>query len=212
MLKTKIKANAVNNLTDARYFAAWEVEWLGFNLDFESSEMSLEKIAAIQEWVDGVTIIGETNHPELDQVEQYISHLGLKALQVGMFTPVEVLNHLKSKVDLIQEIIIESESQITNLLSTIQDRSDYVDYFNLDFSKNQLSWSAISQQSKVDLSKMTNKYPILLSLDLTASEVEEVLDHIQPIGLGVRGGAEEKVGYKSFDDLDEVFEVLEILV
>jgi len=33
MLKIKVKASQITNLTDARYFAAWEVEWLGFNFD-----------------------------------------------------------------------------------------------------------------------------------------------------------------------------------
>ena len=32
MLKTKVKASSITNLTDARYFAAWGVNWLGFDL------------------------------------------------------------------------------------------------------------------------------------------------------------------------------------
>ena len=37
-----------------------------------------------------------------------------------------------------------------------------------------------------------------------------IIDTLKPTGLSMRGGEEEKVGYKSFEDLDEVFDLLAI--
>ena len=49
ILKCKVIASHVSNLTDARYFAARGVDYLLYDLD----EISVEKIAEIQEWVSG---------------------------------------------------------------------------------------------------------------------------------------------------------------
>ena len=40
----------------------------------------------------------------------------------------------------------------------------------------------------------------------------EILEIPNLQGINVKGGEEEKVGVKSFDELDEIFEAIEILV
>ena len=50
---------SITNLTDARYFSAWEVEWLGFNLSQgEENAISPLQVAAMREWVEGPKIVG----------------------------------------------------------------------------------------------------------------------------------------------------------
>ena len=41
-------------------------------------------------------------------------------------------------------------------------------------------------------------------------QVIEIIDKINPLGFNFVGGNEEKVGFKSFEDLDEIFDLLEI--
>ena len=54
MLKAKIKISQITNLTDARYFAAWGVDFLGFDINPESEHFSSPSIVAeISEWVEG---------------------------------------------------------------------------------------------------------------------------------------------------------------
>ncbi len=50
-----------------------------------------------------------------------------------------------------------------------------------------------------------------LDSNIQTSQVEQIISSSFN-GIVLRGGAEEKVGFKSFDELDEVFEALEILV
>ena len=49
-------------------------------------------------------------------------------------------------------------------------------------------------------------------MDFKENALEEILNIPNLHGINVKGGEEEKVGVKSFDELDEFFEALEILV
>ena len=61
----KIKASKIENLTDARYFAAQGVEYLGFDLtNIEENQEKYRTIHAIKEWVEGVQFVGEYQFPK----------------------------------------------------------------------------------------------------------------------------------------------------
>lgn len=60
--KTKVKVNRIQHLTDARYFAAMGVDYMGFALDSTDKEaflLELQKIRAIQEWISGPELFVE---------------------------------------------------------------------------------------------------------------------------------------------------------
>ncbi|MCB0619667.1 MAG: N-(5'-phosphoribosyl)anthranilate isomerase, partial [Saprospiraceae bacterium] len=63
-----------------------------------------------------------------------------------------------------------------------------------------------------DLRQLCEEFPVILALPCPAGQLEELLARIRPAAIGLRGGEEEKVGYKSFDELDELFELLAIEV
>ena len=95
MLKTNVKASSVTNLTDARYFAAWEVAWLGFNFDAGSDRyIQPQLMKAIREWVDGVKAVGEFNMQAPEEIRAAAELLALDAVQVGMFTDLSALDSL----------------------------------------------------------------------------------------------------------------------
>lgn len=54
MLKLRVAALSINNLTDARYFAAYMVDWIGFNINPASQDyLDREKLMEILGWVEG---------------------------------------------------------------------------------------------------------------------------------------------------------------
>ena len=60
MPKIKIKASSITNLTDARYFAAMLVDYLGFQLDLSHDErISPEEFHGIKAWVEGPQIVAQ---------------------------------------------------------------------------------------------------------------------------------------------------------
>lgn len=215
MLKTQVKASSVTNLTDARYFAAWEVKWLGFNLDANAENyLTPVKMKAIKEWVDGVKVVGEFGLQSAAEIEQTAELLELKIIQVGQFADVELVKSL-SKFSIFKEIIIETASSETELLDQIHDFASHCECFILDFAKNGFSWKDLITGEVLSLDLLQNlceKYPILISIDCLAEELENLLNILNPMGISVKGGEEEQVGMKSFDELDEVFEAIEVLV
>jgi len=84
MLKLSVKASQITNLTDARYFAAREVEWLGFNLDTGSENaIPPQQISAIKEWVEGPKIVVEFGLQSPDEIKQAVDYFDLDAIQVA---------------------------------------------------------------------------------------------------------------------------------
>jgi phosphoribosylanthranilate isomerase len=211
MLKTKVKASAVTNLTDARYFAAWEVEWLGFNLDTGAADyIPPANMEAIREWVDGVKILGEFNLQATDEILGAVDMLKLDAVQVGMFADLQTLKALhEAEVPVIQEMVVQDLSELNAIETQMKANEDQVQYFVLDFAKNNLKWADIQSNAQGQLQELCGEFPILLSADFPSGQVEDVLETTAAAGISVRGGEEEKVGYKSFDELDDLFEALE---
>lgn len=215
MLKTKVKASSITNLTDARYFAAWEVEWLGFDLNQGSANaIPLQNIKAIKEWVDGVKIVGEFAMQQQSEIEEAFRLLQLDTVQVNMSLPLESWMHLEQQ-DLIKEVVVEKDMTAATLHEHLTDHAAYANTFLLDFAKNGWTWEELKRSTLLSVNELADicrEQQVLIGLDFTAAIVEEVLEHLQPYGINVRGGLEEKVGYKSFDELDDIFEVLEIFV
>jgi len=206
-LKTKIKVGKLTNLTDARYFAAQGVDWLGFSLQpGDESQVSPALVSAIVEWVEGPKVTGEFGHVPAETILEQVETLGLQAIQIPPYYDQTERSKLAG-LEVIQEVIPES---IDDLLSLPQDDHPVTVYL-LNGIANQLDWSAIQQHSdaKQALIQFCQNNSVLLELNFSATDLDEVLRIIQPTGFQVKGGAEEKVGYKSFDELDDWFEVLQ---
>ena len=215
MLKTKIKASSITNLTDARYFAAWGVHWLGFDFK-EGSEtnISARDMKAISDWVDGVEIVGEFEIHTSEEIQQAIELLNLDAVQVGMLTTTETLIELNTTISVIKEIVVAKESTEDDIIDHLSTYAPYCQLFLLDFEKNGISWSDVESGtvlSMATLRKICTDYSVLLNIDLSEKVIDPILTNIAPAGLCLKGGQEEKVGFKSFEELDEILEALEDL-
>lgn len=205
MLTTKVKASEIANLTDARYFAALEVEWLCFNLE-QGTETYIEPntIIAIKEWIEGPKIVGTFGMQTTEYIQQAVSTIGLDAIQLGHFAQMNQILTLKD-VPIIKEVFIGEQLNTDEIGEHIFMYSTYVSSFSL---RGSVSWTSIKENpSQVAfLKKLCADYDIIIDFDFKANEVNELLHAISPLGINVKGGEEEAVGVKSFDELDELFE------
>jgi phosphoribosylanthranilate isomerase len=210
MLKLKIKASQITNLTDARYFAAKEVEWLSFNFE-EKTDNYIEpmRARAMFDWVEVPHLIGEFGGFDVEGVNFYAESWGLKAVQVDDKT--EVFD-VKSPY-ILKEIVVDSNSTAEELSRQMLPFKNIVAAFELNFEKNNLSFSDLKSEkgplSINDLLGLCEAFKIILNIDFQLVELEEIMA-LNPFGLSLKGGEEERVGVKSFDELDDIFDKLEM--
>jgi len=214
MLKTLVKASALTNLTDARYFAALEAKWLGFCLDPDSPDfVPFAQVKSIGEWVDSVALVGEFGGQDLSYIIQATEALQLDAIQLSQPLAVEDLLKLP-RVPIIQELTPSHDITSGELRAQLMAYGPHISYFLLDFTRHALSWEEVKEKDAPLpvglLRSFCNEYPILLAFDWTPANLEEILYHIDPSGISIKGGAEEKVGVKSFEEIDGLLEILEI--
>lgn len=215
MLNTKVKASSITNLTDARYFAAWEVEWLGFDLEMGSeTQVSPQFVHAIKDWVDGVKVIGEFGMATAPDIKTAVDSMNLDAVQLSMFSTLNEVKALKG-IPIFKEIIIDENISEEALNDILENFAPFCEAFILNFDKNKIDFEKVKNGKFLSISKLQTicqTYPVILSVNLDAAILSEILEQINPLGINVKGGEEEKVGLKSFDELDEIFESIEVLV
>jgi len=212
MLKTNIFAGGITNLTDARYFAARGAQFLSFNLENGATLPILpEKAAAIKEWVEGPSFIGVFQITPLENIRFLVERLNLHMVQVGPFIPMADLKDNPIGVPLIREFIIEQFEDLSSIKNYQETLSSIFDFIFINFEKNGISWANI-KENPVALNFLKDwnaSSKLILAISHDPSETQEILDQINPNGLYLQGGEEEKVGFKSFDDLDEILDVVE---
>jgi phosphoribosylanthranilate isomerase len=210
----KIKASSIQNLTDARYFAAWHVEWLGFSLELGHANYTRpQDVKEIKDWLVGPKIVGEFGLAQsLEEIQGAVELLNLDAVQVGPYVEEQLLQDLSS-MTVLQEWILENWEGLDAFEQHCQKTADWVAYYYLNLEKNGLSWNTLQEHptALAQLQTLCEEYPILVSLQCAPEDLEAFVTQVQPHGLSFEGGEEERVGVKSFDDLDALFETLEEL-
>lgn len=176
MLKRKVIAQNITNLTDARYFAAWGVDYLSFNISKDSPFfIELSKAQEIIEWVEGPLSLIESNAVEF--IEGIDGH---------------ILSNIFSSLPLNKEAFFRTPmSEVLRGLPA----GKYI---------IQPNPSEVEALFKLDASKIMGCDIFVDAQDLGIAQLEELPEY----GLVLQGGAEEKVGVKSFDELDVIYEWL----
>lgn len=197
-----IKASRVTNLTDARYFAAKEVDFLGFNLE-ESTDGYLDPshMKAMREWVAGPKIVGEFARANAAYVREAAAFFALDVVQVNASATGGDWSALGGL-----EVIWEINSPLhwRAQLAQVAPQARWVLF---DFSSANVSLSNIYDE--IDFWKtQCAQHALLLQGDFSATEWLDLLKALSPAGIGLLGGEEERVGVKSFDEIEEIFECL----
>jgi phosphoribosylanthranilate isomerase len=207
-----VKASAITNLSDARYFAAqYSVEWMGFCLEEgNDAYMPPHLIKAMKEWIEGPKIVGEFGLQSNEEILDQIQNIGLDMVQLSMFSTASA-EKIRTQVPVIQEIVIEKDSTEQVVLAQINSFANQADYLLLDFEKSAWAFSELvrSQTISLDfLQRICQQFPIILSINANAIQLNSLIQSIEPQAISLKGGEEERVGYKSFDELNDLFDTI----
>ena len=173
MLTQKIIAQNITNLSDARYFAAWGVDYVSFNTiigsDYYIDDASIREI---KEWVEGPQCLLEANALEFEDIADGF-----------------ILSNIYSSLPIVKETFFRIS--FDDIVKGLPD-GKYISHINRE---------QISLLDNIDYQHLH------LYFDISALEAVDIL-RLKNFGIVVQGGEEEKVGLKSYEQLDEIYELL----
>lgn len=197
MLKAKVKISKVNNLTEARYFAAMGVDYLGFCCNPGTERFCAPtKIKEIINWVEGPQFVMEFDGwQNEDEIKQLLSLGMVQAVHFGAFATYKT----EFGVPVFKDFILENLNE--------------VDFNAVDFPviRSEKQFNQFTEEEKAIITHYTSIKTTHLDIDLKKNDLEEMLGILPHFGIILRGGDEEKTGVRSFEELDEIFEILETL-
>ena len=184
-LKTFVKVGNISNLSDARYCAGMGVDQLGFNInETDSSYMSNEAIESIRAWISGIEVISEGKIPEDPSL-----------FDASQSSDKELLE--SSEKPMILEITLEE-------LKSYSTTPGNLDYFMLVGDKTSLDNNDINE-----INNHSKVHPIVLSYGFDANNIEVILEQTQLKGIAMSGSQEIRPGFKDYDELADILELLD---
>lgn len=179
MLSRKTMALNVNNLSDARYFAAYDVDIMSYMLGKEGDNIAT--IKEIIEWVEG-----PENYIQLEEWSAELARFGLA--ETGALGLVVDERHETEARMITEDVIVITE--------------------NMEKGKALgMNSVVVLPCEKIALIERDTAFYIL-PLNMTLEDIEACINNSPDHGFVFVGGDEERAGFKSFEDLDEYIELL----
>ena len=211
----QIIAFGITHLTDARYFAAWEVDYLAFPVGEGNPEaISWDYLHALREWVEGPAIVAELG--VIDDVDDWVRTLVEHRIDHALLTypaPASAPEKLAAAgIKTLLHIPIEGYQTADDVAEMLQE-GGAAGAMVLDFERGGITLSDLEAGHPFgldELDALLQNHSCLLRIDLGDTDPKAFSKAHPLAGYAVRGSSEEKVGYKSFDDLDGLFEGLEV--
>lgn len=205
----KVKAGKVRNLTDARYFSAQGVDWLGFDLDqMAEGALTLMQFQEIIGWVEGPGMVAEFGFIEPDILQPILTEIEIDCLQLNQFSASP--EHFKGSI--IREVVVEEEDNLAMLELKIDlTMKSEEEVLLLNFYDNRLTYSSLGSRVPLKpegLKQLSEGRDYILAMDFEEDSLRRILNEVRPMAIELRGSDETQTGWKSYEDLDPLFELL----
>ena len=147
-----------------------------------------------------------------EEIQASIGLLNLDAVQLSMYAEDKIAKTLKENI-IIKEWITDDLTYIDKFAAQCESMGAEINYFYLNLEKSGISWEDLrkNEEALLQLKNLCKEYSIIISIVCPASDLENFLEELKPYGISLEGGEEEEVGLKTFDDLDEIYDVLEAI-
>lgn len=202
-LKTFVKVGNISNLSDARYAAGFGVDMLGFNIDPSGEQaISINTAVEIMGWIAGATIVLECGSLPIEEITTFQKAHKFECIQVGNMA---VANKLVD-VDIILQQNITSIQQLKNLLNDgLMNANDHIQYVLLECSSCEL-FEPLDQI----IAEYKGSMRLIKSFGIDTDAIERLLSIQSLKGIELKGAEEEQAGYKTYDQLADILEALEV--
>lgn len=180
-----IKAGSITNLTDARFFAAYDVDYIGFCFDPLSADyISPQNALAIKGWISGPKIVAEFANQDIENVKNIIA----------FFEP-DVVEVQSSELRVQSSVFGVQDFGIPMIIKLPAD--EFKEF------KNENCLFYLTD----DFQFFQNSNPeIPFMLDITGKEID--LSNPKIKAIQIKGSQEFEVGVKDYDTIADLLEKL----
>ena len=193
-----ILAKSIENLTDARYFASWQADWIALSAEQGGKPiLDMTAIKEIVSWLDGSQLMLSFDQTPLDEAIWMTREAGLQAILL----PYQALS-VDPELELFMSIDIRDEALAAVQVSTSFRHGAHV-VLNTDHWTPQTESFLAAVLPTPFLRKKC-----FLDIPLNEELVRQLDETLPGVGFCLSGSQEERPGYKAFDELDEIVEVL----
>jgi phosphoribosylanthranilate isomerase len=200
-LKKFVKLSKVNNLSDARYGAGMGIDLIGFPLDPDSPDhISPEKFNEISSWISGPGIVGEFHNTTPEKIIELAEMYSIDYIEIS--NPEYLVNCTLTGKSIIISLDISHYRSLDELESVMQYSADFVSMIILE----KTSTSDISIK---EIQLLAHNFDLLVGFDITADSIKKLILPTALKGISIKGGAEIKTGFKDYDEIADILEVLE---
>lgn len=200
-LKTFVKVGNISNLSDARYCAGMGVDLLGFCLDPTSNaHLTAESYKEIVGWISGPQLVGEFDTHDAGFILNAQEELKFDFIQVDDLPLANSLSHDNKVILKISLHLLADGTSLTGLLSDVDD--------NIEFLLLE-SDTPVDSKLQGEIEKICKAYAVLKGFDLEPASVLADIS-MEYKGIAMKGSEELKAGFKDYDELADILEVLEL--
>ena len=186
----------INNLSDARYCAGMGADKLTFLLDPSlPGHLNTKTVKELSGWIAGVELIGEFDTLSSSEINAIASECSLDAVLLRSPRSVAELAEIAPPVYL--EMAADSAALVQSLPASLQGVIVELP-------------AHVSVETLAYLQEMAPRQSLWLGPGLLPERARELVNQFRLAGLSFPSGDEVKPGLRDFDQLEAVFEALEV--
>lgn len=205
---TKIFLQQISDLHEARYAAAMEIDYIGFNFDpVLGTMLTIEEVLGIQEWITSIQKVGTFGQNTIEEIIPILDKISVDYAQINAWIPPPELTKLK--IPIIKKIPIVHDVSFEQLSFLIEPYKDIAQYFLLDGYNHNITWGSFEHQPfewKV-IAKICQIYPCFVGFNLTADTCLEIVSQVKPFGIALHKGVRNDVQELDFDVIERIIEI-----
>jgi phosphoribosylanthranilate isomerase len=207
-VNTNLKLGEVNNLSDARFAAGAGAKYVGFCLSPRHPQYAEpNKVKEILGWIEGIKPVAEWENEPTEVISDTCQRLGIEYVQ---------LNHCDSDCSmalkdfiLIQNFYLDVEDT-SGLINRLDHVQRYTRYYMLSFRDAAMQEQYLKIPAHQQMIKeLCRDFPVFLNFHFTPANLVPCIEAYSPFGINLKGGPEDKPGYKDFDQLNELVDLLQ---
>ncbi|SNR30016.1 beta/alpha barrel domain-containing protein [Hymenobacter mucosus] len=200
-----VMVRGINNLSDARYCAGMGADCLTFRLDPSwPDHLTPDAVRELSGWVSGVQLMGEFDGLPIEEINALAQACGLHAVLLHQRRPAEELARLTVPALKLMRWIPDMLPEDVDL--RFREQASLYQGFVLAAAPAQLPNSA----ELTRLTEQARTYPIWLGAGYAPTTIRNFAESVRPAGIVLDGGDEIKPGLRDFEEMEAVFEALEL--